>query len=115
MFMYRNLDKNIRSFMALMRGLPDIFYFLFRPKFIGFLKGLIPPNSKELEEKILKVLAHLVDSKSDLRGHCWTTLFVALHILHYFHARDKVPKLLSLSMDISNLNSLKEIRETIIL
>ena len=88
--MYRNLDKNIRSFMAMIQGVPAPFLALFRPKFISFLSDLIPPADDQLRNLAEAVRADLLAAGADLRGHAWMTLFTAQHILSFQHARDVV-------------------------
>lgn len=90
LFMYRNLDKNIRSFMAMIQGVPAPLLALFKPKFISFLADLIPPVDDRIRKLAQDVRADLLASGADLRGHAWMTLFAAQHILSFQHARDVV-------------------------
>ncbi len=64
---------------------------IFRPKFLEFLRDLIPENNPDIAEKIEAVRTQLLaDNMSEICGHQWMTLFVGQHILSFINAREKV-------------------------
>jgi hypothetical protein len=89
-FMFRSLDKNISSFMALMQGTPKLFQPLFRPKFLSFLRDLIPAENIDAKERMENVKNELSNLDDHVSGHRWMTVFVASHIICFLNAREKV-------------------------
>ena len=96
-FMYRNLDKNIISFMAMMQGTPKIFRPMFRPKFLDFLRDLVSTCDSEIIAAFEKLLEEIGQVDLDISSSRWMTMFVAAHLLSFKRVQDKVTHVKALS------------------
>ena len=92
-FMYRNLDKNIISFMAMMQGTPKFLRPIYKQRFLEFLKDLVSATNKEVKTAYEQLMEEIGQLDLDISSPRWMTMFVAAHLLAFKTVRDEVSKI----------------------